>query len=90
MLERGLVEEVKGLLGSGVPETAQSMQAIGYKEVVEFLKNGDNESTMSDIIAKNTRNYAKRQCTFFKNMQNLHLLKPWEGVEEVRKFYECE
>ena len=90
MLERGLVEEVKGLLGSGVPETAQSMQAIGYKEVVEFLKNGDNESTVSDIIAKNTRNYAKRQCTFFKNMQNLHLLKPWEGVEEVRKFYECE
>ena len=90
MLQRGLVEEVRGLLNGGVPETAQSMQAIGYKEVVEFLKNGDNLSTLSDIISKNTRNYAKRQCTFFKKMQNLHLMKPGEGVQEVKQFYECE
>ncbi len=90
MMQSGLVGEVQSLLKDGVSKNAQSMQAIGYKEVIECLKNGDNLSTMSDIIAKNTRNYAKRQCTFFKRMENLHLLSPGEGVEEVKKIYECE
>ena len=40
-----------------VPEDAQCMQGIGYKEVVECLKNNDLQSTMYDIILKNTRNY---------------------------------
>lgn len=88
MLEDGLVEEVKSLLESGVPENAQCMQGIGYKEVVEFLKNECLHSTMSDIIKQNTRNYAKRQLTFFKRMQNLHWVSPQEiscAAEEVMK-----
>ncbi len=92
-MEEGLVEEVKGLLNRGVPENAQSMQGIGYKEVVEGLKNGDNLSTMRDIIEKNTRNYAKRQLTFFKKMPNLRWLQPKpieEAAEEVVTIYENE
>lgn len=88
MLEGGLVEEVKTLLESGVPENAQCMQGIGYKEVVDFLKNKCLRSTMSDIIKQNTRNYAKRQLTFFKRMQNLHWISPQEiscAAEEVMK-----
>ncbi len=87
---RGLVEEVKGLLAAGVPSSAQSMQAIGYKEVVECLKNGDNLSTMSDIIKKNTRNYAKRQCTFFKKMPNLLSIAPKrieDAAKDAEEFY---
>ncbi len=76
MLSEGLVDEVKGLLAAGVPEDAQCMQAIGYKEVVEILKNDGLHSTMSDIIIKNTRNYAKRQLTFFKKLPGLHFLAP--------------
>lgn len=88
MFEEGLVEEVKGLLAS-VPENAQCMQAIGYKEVVEGLKNGDNQSTMCDIVQKNTRNYAKRQLTFFKKLPNLHWLTPSDAaVEEVIRIYD--
>lgn len=93
MFEQGLLAEVQGLLEAGVPEKAQSMQGIGYKEIVEGLKNGDLQSTMSDIIKKNTRNYAKRQETFFKRMQNLHYILPKDIVEaaqEVLKIYECE
>ncbi len=93
MICRGLVDEVKGLLARGVPPTAQSMQAIGYKEVVDFLKNSYNLGTMSDIIEKNTRNYAKRQLTFFKRMADLHLLAPrdlHDVVREVTQIYECE
>ena len=91
MMAAGLVDEVKGLLQSGVPENAQCMQGIGYKEVVECLKNGQEQSIMSDIIKKNTRNYAKRQLTFFKRMENLHLLKPMDSaraVEEILRIYE--
>ncbi len=91
MASRGLVGEVEGLLLRGVPESAQSMQAIGYKEVVEGLKNGLNLSTMSDIIAKNTRNYAKRQLTFFKKLPNLHWLAPApveQCAEEVISIYD--
>ena len=88
MFEEGLVEEVRGLLAS-VPENAQCMQAIGYKEVVEGLKNGDNQSTMCDIVQRNTRNYAKRQLTFFKKLPNLHWLTPSDAaVEEVIKIYD--
>ncbi len=99
MLKAGLVEEVERLLLDGVPENAQSMQGIGYKEVVEFLKNrGERgtlsdieESTLSDIISKNTRNYAKRQLTFFRRMPALHRLAPSAAevaAQEVIEIYE--
>lgn len=91
MLQRGLVKEVEGLLASGVPENAQCMQGIGYKEVVDFLKNSHVHSIMSDTIKKNTRNYAKRQLTFFKKTENLHLLTPDKtdvAIEEVLRVYD--
>ena len=89
MLEAGLVDEVKGLLSSGVPETAQCMQGIGYKEVVEILKNDGLHSTMSDIIEKNTRHYAKRQLTFLRKMPNLHWLTPQSqdsAIKEIERY----
>lgn len=82
MFESGLIEEVKQLLKGGVDMSCQSMQAIGYKEVIEGLKNGLNESTMRDIIKRNTRRYAKRQITFFKKLDNIVLLKPEEANAE--------
>ncbi len=89
MMSRGLVKEVKSLLESGIPENAQCMQGIGYKEVVEGLKNGDSHSTMRDIIELNTRHYAKRQLTFFKRMKNLTWVAPSiNAAEEVIKLYE--
>lgn len=78
MFEDGLVEEVEGLLSAGIDEKCQSMQAIGYKEVMGALKNGSLSSTTRDIIKQNTRRYAKRQITFFKKMENLVWLKPDE------------
>ncbi len=91
MIGRGLVDEVRGLLASGVPKNAQCMQGIGYKEVVAYLENGGPQSTMSDIIEKNTRNYAKRQLTFFKKMPYLYFITPQnteQAAQEVLKIYE--
>lgn len=82
MFNAGLVEEVQRLLKYGVDINCQSMQAIGYKEVVPGLNNGDLRSTMSDIIKKNTRHYAKRQITFFKKMPNLMWLDPKDATAE--------
>lgn len=82
MFKSGLVEEVENLLASGVDENCQCMQAIGYKEVLKCLKNGDNCSTMRDIIKQNTRHYAKRQITFFKKLPNILWLEPNEAKPE--------
>lgn len=76
MLECGLVNEVQNLLSSGVSDAAQSMQGIGYKEVVQYLKNEISYSTMRDIIKQNSRNYAKRQITFFKKFPDIIWLDP--------------
>ena len=82
MFECGLVEEIENLLANGVDENCQSMQAIGYKEVLKCLKNGDNHSTMRDIIKQNTRHYAKRQITFFKKLPNILWLEPETATPE--------
>ena len=82
MLENGLVEEVEGLLSRGIDEKYQCMQAIGYKEVVLGLKNGDLRSTMRDIIKQNTRHYAKRQIVFFKKLPNIVWLEPEQATAE--------
>ncbi len=82
MFDLGLVEEVKSLLNHGVGENCQCMQAIGYKEVLFGLKNGDLRSTMCDVIKRNTRRYAKRQITFFKKLPNLVWLNPEDATAE--------
>ncbi len=79
MLQNGLVEEVQGLLNAGVTEEMQCMQGIGYKEVAEGLRTGAPLNEIKQLVQKNTRNYAKRQQTFFKRMQNHVRLSPEEG-----------
>lgn len=82
MFDSGLIEEVKLLMNGGITSENQCMQAIGYKEVLVCLKNGDDESIMRDIIKQNTRHYAKRQLTFFKKLDGLVWLKPGEATAE--------
>jgi len=62
------------------------MQGIGYKEVAEGLRLGWSNDEIKELIKKNTRNYAKRQITFFKRLQNHTPLLPKQAtVEEVIK-----
>lgn len=74
MLKNGLIEEVKGLLDSGVSETCQSMQAIDYKETVLFLKGEISREELSELIKQHTRNYAKRQLTFCRGIEGLEFV----------------
>ena len=66
MMECGLKAEVQGLLSQGVPYSAQCMQAIAYKEWALPL----SEEEIVALIKKNTRNYAKRQITWFKQYKD--------------------
>lgn len=78
MFARGLVGEVEGLLSRGIDEHCQCMQAIGYKEIAEGLRTGQTEGEMKEKIKKNTRNYAKRQLTFFRKFPALRWIE--EGL----------
>ena len=63
MFEEGLLEEVKSLEGKF---SKTSAQAIGYKEVVSYLQNEIDYKEMVEIIKQRSRNYAKRQFTWFR------------------------
>ena len=86
MLEAGLAEEVRSLLERGIPPSAQCMQGIGYKEMAEGMRKGWPMTEIAELIKKNTRNYAKRQITFFRRMNSHTVLSPERAtVEEVLK-----
>ncbi len=71
MLESGLADEVKQLLMDGVPEDAQSMQAIGYKEMIPYIRGEYSLDTAAEEIRKRTRHYAKRQMTFLRRLDRI-------------------
>ena len=87
MLKSGLVGEVRALLKSGVHEDSQAMHAIGYKEVISFLKGEIDEARMVELIKQHSRNYAKRQLTFLRGMENVNYVdvKNIGEVENMRE-----
>jgi tRNA dimethylallyltransferase len=66
MMERGLMEEVKSLLQGGLSPDAQSMQGIGYKEIVWALRGDMPLCEALELLKRNTRHLAKRQLTWFR------------------------
>lgn len=66
MLEQGLLEEVSRLLREGVPPEANSMQGIGYRQLVACLQGECSLEDAVELIKRDTRRFAKRQITWFK------------------------
>ncbi len=75
MFDNGLMEEVERLLDSGIAFDMQSMQAIGYKEFYGYKKGEYNKNTLIELIKQHSRNYAKRQNTWFKRIDTCRWLK---------------
>lgn len=73
-LERGLVEEVKSLLDKGFSPELPALQTLGYREIIAFLKGKGSLAAASELIKKNTRNFAKRQMTWFKKDKDVIIL----------------
>jgi tRNA dimethylallyltransferase len=66
MIAQGLLDEVKGLLEKGFGPELQSMQGLGYKELVPVVKGQATLEEAVKLLKKRTRNYAKRQMTWFR------------------------
>ena len=71
MVEQGLVEEVRGLLDSGIPSDCQAMKAIGYKEIVPYLRGEATWEETDYLLKLNTRHYAKRQLTWMRREEDV-------------------
>ena len=89
MFADGLADEVRGLLASGVPADAQAMKAIGYKEVVPYVR-GEASFEETDYLLKlNTRHYAKRQLTWMRREENVLWVNPMDdgAYEALENWY---
>ena len=69
MFDAGLVDEVKSLLNSGVSRNAQAMLGIGYKETLEYIDGKISLEETINKISQATRNFAKRQFTWYRRMK---------------------
>jgi tRNA dimethylallyltransferase len=85
MFARGLVEETRTLLQHGLAENKTAMQAIGYRQVVEYLRNERSLTETIELVKSRTRQFAKRQLTWFRRHGNMEWieLKPEESMESV-------
>lgn len=69
MFREGWIEEVRGLLEIGVTRDAPGMEAIGYREIFDFIHEGGDLDKIKEGIKQATRNYAKRQITWFRHQR---------------------
>jgi len=70
MLEAGFIEEVRGLLARGYGADLPPMRGLGYKQIIEYLGGGAGINETAAAIKQATRNYAKRQVTWFLHQLN--------------------
>jgi tRNA dimethylallyltransferase len=66
MFARGLVDETRQLLQHGLAENKTAMQAIGYRQVVEYLRGERPLAQTIELVKSRTRQFAKRQLTWFR------------------------
>ena len=89
MMRAGLLSEVKKLLSLGVPDTATSMQAIGYRELRSYLRGEIGLEIAVELIKKNSRHYAKRQLTWLRrdpNVIEIDISRIGDVQDGIRKY----
>ena len=87
MLRDGLVEEVSGLLASDPPPGRTARQALGYKQIIDHLEKRATLEEAVDTIRRHTRRFARKQTTWFRNLQECHELKI-DGQESMGELVE--
>lgn len=88
MMEKGLLEEVTGLWKRGI-RGVQSVQAIGYKELYAYLDGVWSLEEAVEQLKQNSRRYAKRQLTYFRNKMDVEWIgTEWDKIEKHSKLFE--
>lgn len=75
MLQAGLVEEARNLYEQGLDKNLPAMKGIGYKELFAFFEGDISLEAATDQIKQNSRRFAKRQLTWFRNRMDIHWLE---------------
>lgn len=85
MVENGLINEVRALFEKGLSEDSQSMKGIGYKELFPYLRGESSLEECLDLIKQHSRNFAKRQMTWFRSMPYIVWFEK-DQVEEIKDY----
>ena len=85
MFEAGLVDEVRGILARGFPPSAKPFESHGYRQALQLVNGELNLREAIFYAQRRTRNYAKRQLTWFRREQGLVWLKGFGDAPEVRE-----
>jgi len=90
MIEQGLVREVEELLATGVGNKTTAMQALGYKEIIPYLRKECSLEAAVQAIQQGSRRYAKRQLTWFRHQIDGHWLSmddktPESAAEAIKE-----
>ncbi|MEI6426605.1 MAG: tRNA (adenosine(37)-N6)-dimethylallyltransferase MiaA [Candidatus Absconditabacteria bacterium] len=83
MFTSGLLEEIQGLLDKGYKPELQSMQGIGYKEIIGYLKGEYDQEKSEELLKRNTHHLAKKQRTRFRRYIAEGKVSPKKNVEYV-------
>lgn len=84
MMDMGLLDEIRRLKASGLDESYVSMKGIGYKEMLSYLDGECSLEEAKDLVKQRSRNYAKRQLTWFRhNEYATELSKDQYSDEEI-------
>ncbi len=83
MVRQGLIEEVDSLIKKGYSKDLVSMQALGYKETADFLGGRLSKDEAIELIKKRTRNFAKRQISWFNRFKNAHRIDIGKGMDNA-------
>lgn len=92
MIEEGLIDEARRLYAAGI-KNCQSVQAIGYKEIYEYIEGKTTKEEAIEKLKQNSRRYAKRQFTWFRNKADVNWFDMTEAdiskkVLEIQQFIE--
>ena len=82
MMQEGLLDEVKSLLPY---QNKNALQTVGYKELFDYLENKTTLEQAVELIKQHTRNFAKRQLTWFKRDEQIQWFEPNE-FEKIKQY----
>lgn len=83
MFAAGLVDEVRGLLAAEKPLSRSASQAVGYREVIEHLAGVRDLAETVALVKQNTRQLAKRQCTWFRSLSECRFVRGNKGDRSI-------
>jgi tRNA dimethylallyltransferase len=82
---QGLLDEIRSLLGAGIPDTAHPFTGLVYRQAIEHLRGVRDEAATRELIVRENRKYSRRQLIWFRKEPNLHWIHAAGEREETQE-----